>query len=220
MESAPFRDVLCARISLDCTGLRGLHIGENGAVSQLGSQVVKPVEKFARNCRCASTRWKPLIQLAVTLFFSLYSIRDSRAQTTTSGGLAGVVTDPSNALVPDAVVELRDRAKGTIQSAKTDGDGVYRFFFLAPGRYALTVTHDGFRAESRELNVLLGPPVTVNFTLKLAGKTSTVKVTGEAPLIQAENGDVSTTMNQQQISEVPNPGNDLTYIARTAPARS
>ncbi len=42
-------------------------------------------------------------------------------------------------------------------------------------------------------------------------------VTEEAPLIQAQNGDFSTTMNQKQIGEVPNPGNDLTYIAQTAP---
>jgi hypothetical protein len=175
------------------------------------------VQKFARNCRCPSTRWKLPIHLLVTLFLVLCSIQDSSAQTTTTGGLTGVVSDPSHAIVPDAVVEIRDNSKGTVQSAKTDSYGVYRFFFLAPGRYALTVTHDGFRAESRELNVLLGPPVTVNFTLKLAGKSSTVKVTGEAPLIQAENGDVSTTMSRLQITEVPNPGNDLTYIAQTAP---
>jgi hypothetical protein len=139
------------------------------------------------------------------------------AQTTTSGGLTGVVSDPSHAVVPDAVVELRDNTKGSIQTAKTNGDGVYRFFFLAPGRYTLTVSHDGFRAESRELNVLLGPPGTVNFTLEIAKENTMVKVTGEGPLIQAENGDVSTTMNQKQVSEVPNPGNDLTYIAQTAP---
>jgi hypothetical protein len=42
-------------------------------------------------------------------------------------------------------------------------------------------------------------------------------VTDEVPLLQAENGDVSTTMNRLQISEVPNPRNDLTYIAQTAP---
>src|SRR5260370_28130288 len=36
-------------------------------------------------------------------------------------------------------------------------------------------------------------------------------------LLQAENGDVSTTMNLTQISQVPNPGNDLTYIAQTSP---
>jgi hypothetical protein len=37
------------------------------------------------------------------------------------------------------------------------------------------------------------------------------------PPLQAENGDVATTMNEKQVSEVPNPGNDLTYIAQTAP---
>src|SRR5258708_28463334 len=35
--------------------------------------------------------------------------------------------------------------------------------------------------------------------------------------MQAENGDVSTTVSRQQITEVPNAGNDLTYIAQTAP---
>jgi hypothetical protein len=67
------------------------------------------------------------------------------------------------------------------------------------------------------VTVLLGPPVTVNVALEIAKENTTVKVTGEAPLIRAENGDVSTTMNQKQISEVPNPGNDLTYIAQTVP---
>ena len=61
------------------------------------------------------------------------------AQTTTSGALGGVVTDPSRAVVPDADVEIRDSAKGTTQATKTDREGVYRFFFLAPGRYTLTV---------------------------------------------------------------------------------
>ena len=44
-----------------------------------------------------------------------------------------------------------------------------------------------------------------------------MKVTEEAPLIHAENGDASSTMSALQIAQVPNPGNDLTYIAQTAP---
>ena len=92
----------------------------------------------------------------------------SNAQTTTSGGLTGVVTDPSHAVVPGACVEVRDTAKGTVQSAKTDGDGVYRFFFLAPSRYTLTVMHSGFQEETRSVSVLLGSPGTLNISLKLA----------------------------------------------------
>jgi hypothetical protein len=139
------------------------------------------------------------------------------AQSTTSGGLTGVITDPSHAVVPDANVEIRDQTRGTIQATRTDGDGVYRFFFVAPGSYSLTVSHAGFLEENQNINVLLGPPGTRNVTLKLAGSSSTVHVTDEIPLLQAENGDVSTTMSQKQVSEVPNPGNDLTYIAQTAP---
>ena len=147
----------------------------------------------------------------------LCSIRDCRAQTATSDGLSGVVSDPSRAVVPDAVLTLRDDTKGALHTARTDVDGVYRFFFLAPGKYTLTVLHEGFREESHEVNVLLGPPGTRNITLEIAGGSASVKVTEEMPLLQAENGDVSTTMSRLQISEVPNPGNDLTYIAQTAP---
>lgn len=140
-----------------------------------------------------------------------------RAQTTTSGAVTGVVTDQSGAVVPNADVEIRDVNKGTTESTKSDRDGVYRFFFLSPSRYTLTVEHDRFRKESRSVTVLLETPVTVNITLEIAKADSEITVTGETPVIQADNGDVSITMSQKQISELPNPGNDLTYIAQTAP---
>ena len=154
--------------------------------------------------------------LAVLLLAVCVSI-ELHAQTTTSGGLTGVVTDPSGAVVPDAEVGIRNTSKGTNQSLKTDRGGGYQFSFLAPARYTLTASHAGFQTESRAVDVLLGPPVSVNITLKVAQATTSLSVTAEAPLARAENGDVSTTMNQQQVSEAPNPGNDLTYIAQTAP---
>ena len=43
--------------------------------------------------------------------------------------------------------------------------------------------------------MLLGPPGTLNMTLEMATQSTTVKVTEETPVLQAENGDVSTTMN-------------------------
>src|ERR1017187_9737208 len=155
--------------------------------------------------------------LLVLLNLLLVMLKPWMAQTTTSGGLAGVVTDPSGAVVPDADVEIKNDSKGTTQSMRTNRDGVYRFSFVAPARYTLTVSHGGFQTENRAVDVLLGPPVSVNVTLQVAKTTTSVSVTAEAPLIQAENGDVSTTMSSKQISEVPNPGNDLTYIVQTTP---
>jgi hypothetical protein len=160
---------------------------------------------------------RPVILLIPILLLIPRVSRNLNAQTTASGGLTGVVTDPSGAVVPDASVEITDNAKGTTQATKTDREGAYQFFFMTPGKYTLTVMHDGFRKQSAAVNVLLGPPVTANVALEIARESATVKVTGEAPLIHAENGDVSTTMSQKQIAEIPNPGNDLTYIAQTAP---
>jgi hypothetical protein len=163
-------------------------------------------------------RLRRISVLLIALLLAMVSWANKlNAQTTTSGGLTGVVADPSHALVPDADVEIKDNAKGATRFTKTDREGVYRFFFLAPERYTLTVTHAGFRKETRIANVLLGPPVTVNVTLELATEHTTVNVTGEAPLIQSENGDVSTTINQQQVAEVPNPGGDITYVAQIVP---
>jgi hypothetical protein len=142
---------------------------------------------------------------------------EGNAQTTTSGGLSGVVTDPTHAVVPDANVEARDSTKGTTDSTKTNSDGVYQFPFLRPAKYVLSVTHTGFQEERRSVTVEVGPSVTVNITLRVATASSEITVTDEAPIIQAETADVSTTMNQTQVSEVPNPGNDLTYVVQTAP---
>lgn len=140
-----------------------------------------------------------------------------KAQTTTSGALAGVVTDQSNAVIADADVEIRDNAKGTTQSTRTDREGVYRFFFLLPGTYTLTVTHAGFGERRRTVDVLLGPAVSVNVSLAIATPATEITVGDEAPLLQAESGDFSTAINREQISDLPNSGNDLTYIAQTAP---
>ena len=162
-------------------------------------------------------KFNAILPAVSSLFLLAAFSNELPAQTTTSGALIGAVTDASKAVVPDAVAEIRDVAKGTVQTAKTDREGVYRFFFLPPGRYTLTLFHEGFQKDTRTVEVLLGPPVSVNVTLEILKGNTTVKVTGETPLLNTENGDVSTTMNQQQISEVPNPGNDLTYIAQTAP---
>jgi Carboxypeptidase regulatory-like domain len=139
------------------------------------------------------------------------------AQNATTGGLTGVVIDPNGAVVKDVAVTLQDNAKGTTITSSTNAAGAYLFSFLFPSSYTITAAHPGFRTVQRKLNILLGPPATLNIQLAIASATTTIDVTDDAPLIQAENGDASTTMNRLQVSELPNPGNDLTYVVQTAP---
>jgi hypothetical protein len=139
------------------------------------------------------------------------------AQTQSTGDVTGVVTDPSGGIVPDAKVVLKDVSKGNSQETKTSKDGTYRFYLLTPGTYDVTVTSTGFNTENRQVEVSLGQIASVNIRLAVGSSTTTLTVTESVPLLQVENGNMATTLNNLQIQNVPNPGNDLSYIAQTAP---
>ena len=156
------------------------------------------------------------IVFAILVVLSLGSTRLA-AQTATTGDVAGVVTDPSNSVVPDAKINLKDNTKGNSQETKSSKDGGFRFYLLNPGPYTLTVTASGFQIQSRQVQVAVGQVFTADVQLSLGASTQTVTVTEAAPLIQTENGDTSTSLSQQQVSQVPNPGNDLSAIAQLAP---
>jgi hypothetical protein len=159
----------------------------------------------------------PRSAFILALLLSVAAVNKLHSQTTNSGALAGVVTDQSNAVIPDATVVLRNATRGTTQTTTTDIRGVYRFFFLAPGRYLLNITSSGFREQSQPVNVVLGASVSVNVSLAVAKTIARLTVGAERPLIQGENGDFSATIDQKQVSQLPNPGNDLTYIVQSAP---
>jgi hypothetical protein len=161
-------------------------------------------------------RW---VLLGVALLFAVaFYVLQLRAQTQTTGEITGVVTDPSGAGVPKAKVVLKDNSKGTTLIAETNKDGVYHFQLLTPSTYTLSVTSTGFEEARRTLNVALGQVTTGDIQLTIGSASTTVTVSGEtAALLQTENGNVATTFDQQQLSAIPNPGNDLTAFVQTAP---
>ena len=139
------------------------------------------------------------------------------AQTATSGGLTGVITDQTGAVVVNADVEIKESSKGSTQSTKTDRDGVYRFFFLAPDRYLLTIIAPGFEPTRGIATISVGQTSSLDFTLKIGATSTTVEVTTGAPIVENENSGVATVIDASQIADLPNPGNDLTSVAQTVP---
>ncbi len=136
------------------------------------------------------------------------------SQSTTSGDITGVITDPSGAVVPNAKVTATNDATGEAHTATTNGEGAYRFAFLKPGSYTVAASAQGFQNTSRKVQVGIGQASTANIALTVTAST-TVEVTTSA--LQVENADLSTTFSTEQISLVPNPGNDLSAVAQTAP---
>ena len=131
--------------------------------------------------------------------------------------IVGTVTDPSGAVIPNAKVTAKNEATGATVSTTTGGDGNYRFALLQPGQYTVIASASGFRTAQTEASVAVGTVATVNLKLPVGSETQTVEVTEAAPLLQTQNADISTTFNAQQISSLPNPGNDITFMGQLAP---
>lgn len=137
------------------------------------------------------------------------------AQSITSGDIAGVVTDPSGAVVPNAKVTATNDGTGISHSTNTNGEGFYRFPFLAPGPYTVSANAGGFQPGSVKIQVAVGITANGNLALAVTAASTTIEVTTTPTHV--DNADLSTNFSQEQISLVPNPGNDLSAIPQTAP---
>jgi hypothetical protein len=139
------------------------------------------------------------------------------AQTTISGDIAGTITDPTGAVVPNAKITLKNNSTGASQNATSGSDGVYRFALLSPGQYTIDASAAGFNAAETQVTVNVGTGTTANITLQAGSVSQTIQVTTTAPLLQTQNADLSTTFDTQQIQSMPNPGNDITFMGQLAP---
>ena len=140
-----------------------------------------------------------------------------KAQSLISGDIVGVVTDPSGAAVANATVTVTSNATGAAQTTTTNSKGSYRVPLLKPGDYTILVTAPGFEQASASVAVSASTTATSDVRLTVGSAAQTVEVTAAAPLLHTEAADLSTTFSQQQVQSLPNPGNDLTFVAQTAP---
>src|SRR6476469_3937669 len=116
--------------------------------------------------------------------------------------LTGVVSDPSQGLVAQATVRLRNQESGSLRESATNSQGYYTFASVPVGTYELTVTMAGFETY-KESGLALGggEKRNVNVTLKVGSATETVMVTGTADLLTpVDSGEKSSTLSVKQLN--------------------
>jgi hypothetical protein len=145
------------------------------------------------------------------------STNPAMSQSLTSGDITGIVTDPSGAAISNAEVTLKNNATGATQTHTTNNQGTYRFSLLSPGAYSVSVSASNFQASQQTASVTVGQITTLNVQVQLPSATQTVEVTAGTDVVQTQNADLATSFSTEQIAQVPNPGNDLSYVVQTAP---
>ena len=107
----------------------------------------------------------------------------------TSGTIAGVVKDPSGAVMPGVTVEAASPA--LIEKSRTvvsDSQGLYRIVDLRPGAYTVTFTLAGFSTFKRDgIELTTGFTATVNGEMPVGAVEETVTVTSAAPMVDIQN---------------------------------
>jgi hypothetical protein len=152
------------------------------------------------------------------LALSLAPMRSAaQDQNMTTGGVTGVVVDPNNAIIVHARVSLKNMARGTTEQTTTNNSGAYQFVLLEPGAYTITAEASGYQVFTRQVTVTVGEPILVNIQLVIQVRGVAAPKPKPTTLLQAESGSRSTTLTPQQISQLPNPGNDITYLAQIVP---
>ena len=112
----------------------------------------------------------------------------------TRGNLAGTVYDTSKAVVPEAAVT----ATGPIgsQKATTNGQGMFSFSGLVPGKYAVKVEKEGFKAVLfSNVEILINNTATVNVTLETGAVSTTVEVTSSALAVDTTQSSINSNLD-------------------------
>lgn len=140
------------------------------------------------------------------------------AQVGTEGGILGVVTDSSGAVVAGAEVTVVNVDTNLTKKATTDSQGNFEILALPRGTYSVTASFTGFKTwvvEKTELT--LGERKRVSPVLTVGEISDRVTVEAQAELIQTEKGSLEATIAQKQIIELPLNGRNPVELVRLIP---
>jgi hypothetical protein len=136
----------------------------------------------------------------------------------TTADIGGSVTDATGAIVPNATVKLEDLATHQVRLAKSNDAGLYTFTFLQPGHYALQIDSPGFsQYKIQDITVNGGDHAQENANLQVGLASQTVEVSSQTPVLQAGSANVSTTIPQQAVENLPTAQRNLTSLVILTP---
>jgi hypothetical protein len=132
--------------------------------------------------------------------------------------LQGRVFDASGALLPGAVIRVRNEPIGFDMSVRADSEGRYYVAAIPNGKYTVTAEATGFRTERIELlNVDVGRTLVRNFHLAVGETTETVVVRAEVPLIDRATATVGHFVTAETVQQIPLNGRHFTDLSLLVP---
>ena len=131
-----------------------------------------------------------------------------------TGSVAGLITDASGAVVPEASVTIHHVETNTQTALKSNGSGYYAAAALRPGHYIIEVSKEGFRPQkSDEFDLRVQDRAEMNFHLQVGAANSEVTVIATAPLLEAETSSLGQVVEEKTLNELPLNGRNFIQLA-------
>lgn len=139
------------------------------------------------------------------------------AQSTT-GEIAGTVTDPTGAAVPGVRITFANENTGEVKVVESGATGDYLATQLQVGTYQASVQSDGFRTVERPGIALSAlQSLRVDFVLELGQVTETVTITSQAPQVDTRSTQIGMTVDDRRIKDLPLNGRNPLDLVRLVP---
>src|SRR5512146_3122520 len=135
-----------------------------------------------------------------------------------TGTIAGTVTDPSGAVVANAAVTVTNTGTGITKTLHSDSNGDFVASALQFGNYIVSATASGFsESKSQQIVLNVGATVHVKLTMAVAAATESIIVTGTATTVDTTSSTSGTTLNAEQVANLPINGRDVNSFLNIAP---
>jgi Carboxypeptidase regulatory-like domain/TonB dependent receptor len=135
-----------------------------------------------------------------------------------NGTISGIVLDPSGGVIVGADVLIINNATGVEYPGKANSEGYYVVPNIPPGNYRIQVSNSGFKTIIKpDIMVHVEDALAINFTLPIGAASEIVTVEGGAPLINTENGSVSTVIDRNFVESLPLNGRSFNTLLQLTP---
>jgi hypothetical protein len=135
-----------------------------------------------------------------------------------SGTINGTVTDPQDAAIQNATVEIRNVGTNATFRTQTNERGYYTAPGLAIGEYQITVQMQGFKRGLRSgVGLQVNQNAQIDFRLEIGQVADTVEVTGEAPLVDTGSATLGTVIENRRVRDLPINGRSALALALLNP---
>jgi hypothetical protein len=142
-------------------------------------------------------------------------------QSTFRGGIAGIITDPSEAAIPGAKIEAMDVATGLVYKAVSSDAGDYSISDLPLGDYNVTVTFPGFETtEVKLVRISAGAIFSLPVKLKIATTAEQVEVDAAAVSLDTTTQERTFTLPTEEVKDIPINGRSFTAMTTFLPGNT